>query len=64
MAAFIVYDLTRLNDTLPSVTKWRDRINSFVCSKSGDPIPIFLLGNKVQLLYMLCGYETCYCITV
>ena len=60
MAAFVVYDLTRLCDTLPSVTKWRDRINSFVCSKSGDPIPTFLLGNMVQLLKIhMCGYQTC-----
>jgi len=48
MAAFVVYDLTRLQETLPNVTKWKDRINSFVCKESGDPIPLFLLGNKVN----------------
>ena len=45
--ALVVYDLTRLPDTLPNAIKWKERVDSFVCSGPGESIPMFLLGNKV-----------------
>ena len=46
-AALVVYDLTRLLDTLPNAIKWKQRVDSFVCRGPGESIPMFLLGNKV-----------------
>ena len=48
MAAFVVYDLSRLNETLASIADWKKRINNTVCKRNGNPIPIYLLGNKVS----------------
>lgn len=49
MAAFVVYDLSRLNETLASIADWKKRINNTVCKRNGNPIPIYLLGNKCDL---------------
>lgn len=51
MAAFIVYDLSRLTDTLSSIAEWKKKINNTVCKRNGNPIPIYLLGNKVGILH-------------
>ena len=48
MAAFIVYDLSRLTETLPSIADWKKKINDTVCKSDGNPIPVYLLGNKVK----------------
>ena len=55
MAAFVVYDLSRLNKTLPSISDWKKRINNTVCKKNGNPIPIYLLGNKVSIYIVMHG---------
>ena len=44
-----MYDLTRLNETLPNAMKWKERIDSFVSRKPGESIPMVLVGNKVAL---------------
>ena len=49
MAAFVVYDLSRMTKTLSSIADWKKKINNTVCKKNGNPIPIYLLGNKVGL---------------
>ena len=48
MAAFVVYDLSRMTKTLSSIADWKKKINNTVCKKNGNPIPIYLLGNKVH----------------
>ena len=48
MAAFVVYDLSRLDQTLPTIVEWKKKINNYVCMENGDPIPVYLLGNKVS----------------
>ena len=58
MAAFVVYDLSRLSETLASIADWKKRINNTVCRRNGDQIPIYLLGNKVGI--KLCNYTTQY----
>ena len=47
MAAFVVYDLSRMTTTLSSMADWKKKIHNTVCKKNGNPIPIYLLGNKV-----------------
>ena len=47
MAAFVVYDLSRMTETLSSIAEWKRKINNTVCKKNGNPIPLYLLGNKV-----------------
>ena len=49
MAAFVVYDLSRLSETLSSIVDWKKKINNTVCKRIGNPIPIYLLGNKVGI---------------
>ena len=56
MAAFVVYDLSRLSETLASIADWKKRINNTVCKRNGDHIPVYLLGNKVGI--KLCNYNT------
>ena len=47
-AALVVYDLTRLRDTLPNAIElWKSRVDRFVRVESRESIPMFLLGNKV-----------------
>ena len=48
MAALVVYDLSRLEQTLPNTTVWKKMKNNNVCMQDGDPIPVYLLGNKVN----------------
>ena len=48
MATFVVYDLSNLDQTLPAVTEWKKMINNNVCLENGDPIPVYLIGNKVS----------------
>ena len=48
MAAFVVYDLSHLDQTLPTIVEWKKMINNNVCMENGDPIPVYLLGNKVS----------------
>ena len=49
MAAFVVYNLLDEKSLLAAVELKR-RINNFVCMKNGDPIPVYLVGNKVKLM--------------
>ena len=58
-AALVVYDLTRLRDTLPNAIKWKERIDSFV----GESIPMILLGNKV-CVYACIHICVCACVHV
>lgn len=48
MAGFVVYDLSNLDQTLLTATKWKKMIKNTVCKENGDPIPVYLLGNKVS----------------
>ena len=50
MAAFVVYDLSKMTETLPPIAEWKKKINNTVCKKNGNPIPVYLLGNKVSLV--------------
>ena len=49
MAAFVVYDLSRLSQTLSSIADWKKKIDNTVCKRNGNPIPTYLLGNKVNI---------------
>ena len=49
MAAFVVYDMSN-KESLSATVEWKKRINNSVCMLSGDPIPVYLLGNKVTIL--------------
>ena len=63
MAAFVVYDLSRVT-TLSSIADCKKKIHNTVCKKNGNPIPVYLLGNKVgvmqlvikNLFHILCNY--------
>ena len=58
MAAFVVYDLSCLDQTLPTIVEWKKKINNNVCMENGDPIPVYLLGNKVsRWLYFIPLYR-------
>jgi len=57
MAAFVVYDLLDENSLFAAV-EWKKRINNSVCMKSGDPIPVYLIGNKVG--YFVITHFTAY----
>lgn len=47
MAVFVVYDL--LDDrSLLAAVELKKRIDNSVRLKSGDYIPVFLIGNKVR----------------
>ena len=50
----MVYDLTRLEETLPNAVLWKKKVDTFVCKGSDQSIPMFLLGNKV------CNYVYAY----
>ena len=52
MAAFVVYDLLDESSLLAAV-EWKKRINNSVCMINGDPIPVFLIGNKVHLCLVI-----------
>ena len=52
MPMLIVYDLTRLNDTLPNAIKWKERVDSFICRGPGKSISMLLLGNKACYSYI------------
>jgi len=47
MAVFVVYDLMDEKSLLATV-EWKKRISNSVCMVSGDPIPVYLIGNKVR----------------
>lgn len=50
MAAFVVFDVTRLS-TLDGAIKWKNDIDSKVALPMSDnPIPVILLANKVDLI--------------
>ena len=48
MAAFVVFSLLD-EKSLSAAVELKKRINNSVCLKSGDPIPVYLLGNKVNV---------------
>lgn len=49
VAAFIVFDITRIS-TFDATKKWKSDIDSKVSlSDSGEPIPVILLCNKIDL---------------
>ena len=50
MAAFVVYDMSKEEGLLAAV-EWKKRINNSVCLMTGDPIPVYLLGNKVHTYF-------------
>ena len=56
MAAFVVYDLSRMTETLSSIVEWKKKINNTVCKKNGNPIPVYLLGNKVSVVQQIFSY--------
>jgi len=47
MAVFAVYDLLDEKSLLAAV-ELKKRISNSVCMLSGDPIPVYLIGNKVM----------------
>lgn len=49
MAAFVMYDLSNLEKTLCTIVEWKKMINNTVCMENGDPIPVYLLGNKCDM---------------
>ena len=49
MAAFVVYNLSNLTETLSTIVEWKKIIDNSVCLENGDPIPVYLLGNKVRM---------------
>ena len=53
MAAFVIYDLSHLEQTLPTIVEWKKMINNNVRMENGDPIPVYLLGNKVSIDYYI-----------
>ncbi|KAK3811250.1 MAG: small GTPase rabE [Benniella sp.] len=48
VAALVVYDVTRPK-TFEAVPKWKSDLDSKVSLPGGDPIPVVLLANKVDL---------------
>ena len=50
MVTFVVYDLSRMTTTLSSIADWKKKIHNTVCKKNGNPIPVYLLGNKVGVI--------------
>ena len=52
MAAFVMYDLSNLEKTLCTIVEWKKMINNTVCMENGDPIPVYLLGNKVNIILL------------
>ena len=49
-AALVVFDSCNPS-TLNRVTEWKEIIDFMVRQKNGDPIPVFLLANKVHIVY-------------
>jgi GTPase SAR1 family protein len=49
VAAVVVFDLTDRN-TFDAALKWKEDIDSKVLLKNGDPIPVLLIGNKLDLV--------------
>ena len=47
MAAFIVCELSKIDES--SAIEQKKKINNAICKKNGDPIPVYLLINKVRL---------------
>ena len=45
-AAFIVYDCCK-PETMNCVPEWKEIIDCMVRQRNGDPIPVFVLANKV-----------------
>ncbi|KAG0230747.1 ras-related protein rab-32-like protein [Mortierella sp. GBAus27b] len=48
VAALVVYDVTRPK-TFEAVPKWKSDLDSKVSLPGGDPIPVVLLANKIDL---------------
>ncbi|KAF9132990.1 rab32, member RAS oncoprotein [Mortierella sp. 14UC] len=48
VAALVVYDITRPN-TFEAVPKWKADLDTKVCLPGGQPIPVVLLANKMDL---------------
>ena len=48
-AAFVVFDSCEPS-TFNCVTEWKEIIDYMVRQKNGDPIPVFVLANKVTIL--------------
>ncbi|KAG0046505.1 rab32, member RAS oncoprotein [Gryganskiella cystojenkinii] len=48
VAAFVVYDVTRPK-TFEAVAKWKADLDSKVTLPGGQPIPVVLLANKIDL---------------
>ncbi|KAF9903972.1 rab32, member RAS oncoprotein [Linnemannia zychae] len=48
VAALVVYDITRPN-TFEAVPKWKADLDTKVCLPDGQPIPVVLLANKMDL---------------
>ena len=51
VAALVVYDVTRPK-TFEAVPKWKADLDSKVSLPGGEPIPVVLLANKVQLTHL------------
>ena len=49
IGAFLVFDVTRPN-TFDNITKWKKDIDSKIQLNGSKPIPIVLLGNKIDLI--------------
>lgn len=46
--AMLVYDVSKPS-TFDTVSKWKEEIDSKVQLPNGDPLPVVLLGNKIDL---------------
>lgn len=48
LAALLVYDCTR-PDSFDAIAKWKGEIDEKVSLPNGDPLPVYLLANKVRM---------------
>jgi GTPase SAR1 family protein len=49
VGAMIVFDISNPN-TLEAATIWKSDIEQKVVSASGEPVPVLLVGNKIDLV--------------
>ena len=57
VGAFVVFDITRMS-TFDAVQKWKSDIDEKVNFPGGNPIPVVLLANKVNLIKYYISPET------
>ena len=64
LAALLVYDCTR-PESFDAIAKWKGEIDEKVSLPNGDPLPVYLLANKVRYViatlqrYFFCIDRAC-----